>query len=117
MREELTMNPDRLYREESYTDLQTGTIRRLIPVTADGLPDPSRPELFMGRVTVMTPVGSLPVSFEIEAATLKEAVEKYGVAAEKALRETLEELRRLQQEQASSIVIPKGGVGDLSGGF
>ena len=112
------MNPDNLYREETYTDLQTGTIKRLIPVTAEGMTDPNRPEIFLGQATIMTPVGSLPLSFEIEAANLKEAVEKYGEAAEKGIKETMEELRRLQQEQASSLVIPKGGVpgGDIPGG-
>ncbi len=113
------MNPDNLYREEMYTDLETGTIKRLIPVTAEGMTDPNRREIFLGQATIMTPVGSLPLSFEIEATNLREAVEKYGEAAEKGLKETMEELRRLQQEQASSLVIPKGGVpptGDLGGG-
>ncbi|BCX88600.1 hypothetical protein MIN45_P0969 [Methylomarinovum tepidoasis] len=112
------MNPDNLYREETYTDLKTGTIKRLIPVTAEGMTDPNRREMFLGQATIMTPVGSLPLSFEIEADTLKDAVEKYGEAAEKGIRETMEELRRLQQEQASSLVIPKGGVpgGDMPGG-
>ncbi len=114
--DQIRMDPDRLYREESYTDLKTGTLRRLIPVTAEGLPDPSRPERFLGQVTVLTPLGSLPVSFEIEASNLKEAVERYGAAAERAIQETAEEIRRLQQEQSRSIVIPKGGLGDLGGG-
>ncbi|BCX82976.1 hypothetical protein MIT9_P2567 [Methylomarinovum caldicuralii] len=112
------MDPDNLYREETYTDLKTGTIKRLIPVTAEGMADPNRKEMFLGQATIMTPVGSLPLSFEIEADTLKDAVEKYGEAAEKGIRETMEELRRLQQEQASSLVIPKGGApgGDMPGG-
>ncbi len=114
------MDATNLYREEIYTDLQAGTIKRLIPVTDEGTIDPNRSEVFLGQATVLTPVGSLPLSFEIEARNLREAVEKYGEAAEKGLQETMEELRRLQQEQASSLVIPKGGVpptgGDLGGG-
>jgi hypothetical protein len=111
MREEtVQMDPEHLYREEVYTDLKTGTIKQLVPVTAEGLPDPSRKTLFLGQATVLTPMGSLPLSFEIEAKTLREAVEKYAQAAEQGLKETLEELRRLQQEQASSLVIPKGGM-------
>ncbi len=112
------MDAANLYREEIYTDLQAGTIKRMIPVTTEGLPDSSRREIYLGQATVLTPVGSLPLSFEIEAGSLSEAVEKYGEAAEKGLQETMEELRRLQQEQASSLVIPKGGVpgGDLPGG-
>ncbi len=112
------MDATNLYREEIYTDLQAGTIKRMIPVTPEGLTDSSRKEVYLGQATVLTPVGSLPLSFEIEAGSLSEAVEKYGGAAEKGLQETMEELRRLQQEQASSLVIPKGGVpgGDLPGG-
>ncbi len=112
------MDATNLYREEIYTDLQAGTIKRMIPVTPEGLTDSSRKEVYLGQATVLTPVGSLPLSFEIEAGSLSEAVEKYGDAAEKGLQETMEELRRLQQEQASSLVIPKGGVpgGDLPGG-
>lgn len=116
--QKVKMNPDNLYREEIYTDLQAGTIKRLIPVTTEGMTDPTRREIFLGQATILTPVGSLPLSFEIEAANLREAVERYAEAAEKGLKETMEELRRLQQEQASSLVIPKGGIpcGDLGGG-
>ncbi len=118
--QKIGMDASNLYREEIYTDLQAGTIKRLIPVTDEGTIDPNRSEVFLGQATVLTPVGSLPLSFEIEARNLREAVEKYGEAAEKGLQETMEELRRLQQEQASSLVIPKSGVpptgGDLGGG-
>lgn len=119
MREENAhMNPDHLYREEIYTDLQAGTIKHLIPVTAEGLPDPRRKAIFVGQATVLTPVGSLPLSFEIEAKTLREAVEKYAAAAQLGIQETLNELKRLQQEQASSLIIPKGGIpGNLQGGI
>lgn len=117
MRDEtVQMDPEHLYREEVYTDLKAGTIKRLIPVTADGLPDPKRDAIFVGQATVLTPLGSLPLSFEIEAKTLREAIEKYGAAAQQGLKETLEELKRLQQEQASSLIIPKGGIpGNLGG--
>ncbi len=113
-----TMNPDNLYREETITDRQVGAIKHLIPITIEGAPDPQRKELFIGQATLMTPVGTLPLSFEIPAQSLREAVEKYAEEAEKSVKETMEELRRMQQEQASSLVIPKGGVpgGDIPGG-
>ncbi len=116
--QQVGMALDNLYREEIYTDLQAGTIKRMIPVTTEGLTDSTRKEIYMGQATVLTPVGSLPLSFEIEADSLRQAVEKYGEAAEKGLKETMEELRRMQQEQASSLVIPKGGMpgGDVPGG-
>lgn len=116
--QENAMNPDNLYREETITDRQVGTIKRLLPITADGAPDSQRSEVFVGTATLMTPVGTLPLSFEIPAASLREAVANYGPAAEKSLKETMEELKRMQQEQASSLVIPQGATpgGDLPGG-
>ena len=63
--EEIRMNPDELYREEIFTDRRVGTIQRLTPVTGDGADDPSRPVQFVGQASLMTPAGSLPISFEI----------------------------------------------------
>jgi hypothetical protein len=63
----------------------------------------------MGQAQVMTPMGALPISFELEAATLDVAVEKFGVAAEQAVRETMRELQEMRREQASSLVIPDAG--------
>ena len=66
----------------------------------------------------MTPAGPLPVSFEIEADSLASAVDGFGPAARKAIEQTMEELREMQRDQASSIVVPKGGVdpSSLGGG-
>ncbi len=116
-----TMDANGLYREDIYTDRKLGTIRKLTPVTADGATDAARPVLFLGQAQIMTPMGAVPISFELEAATLDVAVAKFGEAAELAVRETMRELQELRREQASSIVIPDagGGVaapGDLLGG-
>lgn len=35
----IKINPDNLYKEESFTDLTFATIRRLSPVNIDGSPD------------------------------------------------------------------------------
>ncbi|GAB4179766.1 MAG: hypothetical protein Kow0020_15880 [Wenzhouxiangellaceae bacterium] len=95
-----------LYRVEVFTDQKTGSIRRMTPVDADGNPDPSRAELFVGEATAMTPAGPLPLTFELEGSNLAEAAKGFAQGAEQALRETIEELRRLQREQQSSIVVP-----------
>ena len=58
-----------LYREEAYTDRRVGTVRTLLPVKVDGAADPARPTLYVGQISVMTPMGTLPISFEIPAAT------------------------------------------------
>lgn len=107
---DIKMNAADLWREVLFTDNRIGTIRELQPVTADGEPDGSRISRFMGSAQLMTPAGPLPVSFEIEAVTLSQAVEGFGPAAQAAIERTLEELKELQREQASSIVVPKGGV-------
>lgn len=109
------MDAQALYREEIYTDQRVGTVRRLTPVKSDGSDDPSRPVLFVGQATVMTPMGSLPLSFELEASTLAEAVARFGPAAERAIEEAARELQELRRQAASSIVIPDAASAALKG--
>ena len=115
---DIKMNHEDLYREVVFTDNRIGTIRQMQPVTADGDDDSGRASRFLGSAQLMTPAGPLPVSFEIEAETLSQAVEGFGPAAQAAIERTLEELKELQREQASSIVVPKSGVdpSSLGGG-
>jgi len=103
------MNAAALYREDVFTDQHVGTVRRLTPVKSDGSDDPARPLLFIGQATVMTPMGSLPLSFELEAATLAEAVAQFGPAAQQAIEEAARELQEMRRQAASSIVIPDAG--------
>lgn len=109
------MDAHALYREEIYTDQRVGTVRRMTPVKSDGADDPSRPVLFVGQATVMTPMGSLPLSFELEASTLAEAVVRFGPAAERAIEEAARELQELRRQAASSIVIPDAASAALKG--
>ncbi|TLZ29920.1 MAG: hypothetical protein E6K29_08390, partial [Gammaproteobacteria bacterium] len=71
---EIQLDSKALYREDVFTDRRAGSIRRLTPVTADGAPDPTRHVLFSGQTQLLTPAGVLPLGFEIEAATLEEAL-------------------------------------------
>lgn len=103
------MNAAALYREDVFTDQRVGTVRRLTPVKADGSDDPARPLLFIGQATVMTPMGSLPLSFELEAGNLTEAVAQFGPAAQQAIEEAARELQEMRRQAASSIVIPDAG--------
>lgn len=107
---EIRMDASKLYRESTFTDNRVGTIRKMQPVTSGGEDDTERPARYFGSAQLMTPAGPLPVSFEIEAASLDDAVEGFGPAAHEAIEQTMEELREMQREQASSIVVPKGGV-------
>lgn len=109
-----TMDSAQLYREEIFTDRKVGTIRQMTPVTADAGIDTTRPVLFVGQAQVMTPMGAVPISFELEALTLDVAVQKFGAAAEQAVQQTMRELQEMRREQASSLVIPDAG-GGLSG--
>ena len=111
------MDPASLYREDIITDRKVGTIRMLTPLAADGTNDSARPVLYMGEAQIMTGAGPLPINFEIEAATLGEAVEQFGDAAKEAIERTVRELQELRRQQASSIVVPgAGGMGGLGPG-
>ena len=105
-----------VYREEMYTDRRVGTIRALVPVLADGNPDPSRPTLYVGQISVMTPMGTLPISFELPGKTLAEALETFAEGARAAVDETMTELQQMRREAASSIVIPEPGAVPPAGG-
>jgi hypothetical protein len=118
---EIQMDSAGLYREETITDRRVGTIRCLQPITATGDADSSRSVVYSGQTQIMTPAGALPLSFDIEADSLEAAVEGYGDAATAALEKTMEELREMQREAASSIVVPgrggpQGGQGGMPGG-
>ena len=118
---EVQLDPKALYREDVFTDRRAGSIRRLTPVTADGSVDPSRPVLFSGQTQLLTPAGVLPLGFEIEAATLEEALKKFPEGVRVALEQAIDEARELRREAASRIVVPDvgagvGGPGPVSGG-
>ena len=108
-----TMDSTQIYLEETFTDRKVGTIRRLTPVTADGSTDAARPVIFVGQAQVMTPMGAIPISFELEAVSLNAAIEKFGAAAEQAVHQTMRELQEMRREQASSLVIPDAAGGAL----
>ena len=108
-----TMDPTQIYLEETFTDRKVGTIRRLTPVTADGSTDAARPVIFVGQAQVMTPMGAIPISFELDAMSLNAAIEKFGAAAEQAVQQTMRELQEMRREQASSLVIPDAAGGAL----
>jgi hypothetical protein len=115
----LTMDAAGVYREDVYTDRKVGTIRTLTPVKSDGSPDPGRKAVYVGEAQILTPMGAIPVTFEIDAKTLDAAVTQYPVAAKQAVERTVKEIQELRRQAASSIVIPQGGglpPGGLGGG-
>jgi hypothetical protein len=111
---QVQMDAAQVYREDTFTDRRVGTIRRMTPVTAAGEPDPSRPVLYVGQAQIMTPMGALPLSFDIEADNLASAIEKFGPGAEVAVQQTMRELQEMRRESASSLVIPEAGSAALA---
>ena len=94
------MDAANLYTEEIVTDRKMGTIHVLTPITPEGAKDPTRAPIFTGEVQIMTQMGPLPISFDIPAASVAEAVAKYGEAAKEGVRQTLERLQEMRREAA-----------------
>jgi len=117
---EMTMDTASLYREEMVTDRKLGLLRVMVPIKADGSPDPGRETIFTGEAQLMTNVGPLPISFDIPARTLADAVAGYADAAKTGVERAMRELQELRRQASSSIVIPQSGslppVGGLGGG-
>lgn len=103
---EIKVDQKNLYREEVFTDLKIATIRQLTPVFPDGQKDDKRKTLFFGQTQMMTPAGSLPVQFEIDARTLKQAMEMFPEAVQKAVQELVENAREAQRQAESRIITP-----------
>ena len=100
------MDAANLYREEMITDRKMGVIHVLTPITAAGATDLTRTPIYTGEVQIMTQMGPLPISFEIKAANLEEAVKLYGDAAKQGVKDTIEKMQQMRREAASKIVTP-----------
>ncbi len=100
------MDAANLYSEEILTDRKMGTIRILTPVLASGAADPTRKAIYSGEVQIMTQMGPLPITFEIDANSVEEAVAKYGEAAKEGVRKTIERIQEMRREAATKIVTP-----------
>ena len=103
---DVRMDQDNLYLEESFTDLKAGSIRRLTPVMPDGLPDKKRKIFFMAQTQLMTQAGLLPIQCEIEAQTLKEAMEKFPAAVNEAVEKLVERANEMRRQESSRIIVP-----------
>ena len=114
---EAAMDANALYREEIITDRRIGTIRMMVPVKSDGSADSARKTLYSGEAQIMTNMGALPVTFDIEADTLSDAVAKYGDAARTGIERTMRELQELRRQQSSGLIVPPAGAASaITGG-
>ena len=109
---EIRVDVNNLYREEVFTDLKVATIRRLLPILADGSPDASRQPLYSGQTNLMSAAGPLPVECPIDALTLDEATRKFPEAMHEAVERLVEEAKEIRRREASRIVVP----GSMPGG-
>jgi hypothetical protein len=107
---DFTVDQTNLYREEGFTDLKVASIRKLIPVNADGTDDTSRTAIFLGSTQLMSDYGPLPIQAALKANNFQEALEAFPGAMEQAMVATIERLKKMQeQEQAqkdSRIIVP-----------
>jgi hypothetical protein len=84
--------------------------------------------VYSGEAQIMTNMGALPVSFDIDADNLADAVAKYGDAARAGIERTMKELQDLRRQASSGLIVPPagaaaaltggggGGMGGLGGG-
>jgi hypothetical protein len=114
--QDLTVNTSTLHREDVFTDLQVATLRRLTPVREDGADDPSRPVVFLASTQLMSQMGPLPVTAELQAKTLREAIAEFPGAIREAIERMVEEAREMQRRETSQIVVPGPGAIPPAGG-
>jgi hypothetical protein len=108
---DFTVDTANLYREENLTDMKVASIRRLMPVTADGKDDPSRTAVFVGSTQLMSPEGPLPLQAILMANNFQEAVAAFPGAMKEAMEEMIDQIRELQAQEAkqkndSRIIVP-----------
>ncbi len=103
---DVSIDKNSLYREETFTDLHAGTVKRFIPIKPDGSDDPSRTAVYMGQTQIMSGGGPLPIQCMLEANSLDEAIAAFPASVNKAVEELIEEAKRYQREAASRIVVP-----------
>ena len=88
-----------LYREETFTDLKVGSIKRLTPVRPDGSDDKSRKVVFVGQSSLMTPHGPVPIQNVIPAKELQQAIKKFPEAMQAAMDRLVAEAQKYQEAQ------------------
>jgi len=106
---ELNIDRKNLYRQDVYTDLKAGTIRRMVPVNPDGTEDRSRTDVYIGSAQVMTPEGPLPLESMLPANNFEEAMDMFPQAMKVALEDLvkkIEEMQRQAKKEESRIIMP-----------
>lgn len=103
---ELKIDRSNLFKEETYTDLKVGMIKRMTPVKADGSVDKTRKSVFVGQTSLMTPNGPLPIQAIIQAKELQQAIKKFPEAMQVSMERLAEEAKKYQEQQKGQIEKP-----------
>lgn len=114
--QDMSMDVNALYREDTVTDRKIGVIRRMTPIKSDGSDDDARATLYIGQAEIMTNMGPVPINFELEAKNLAEAVAGFATAAQAAVERTIQQIQEMRRQQASQLVVPQGNIPGITGG-
>jgi hypothetical protein len=101
---EFKLDRSNLYQEETFTDLNVGTVKRFTPVKPDGTPDKSRKTVFAGQSNLYTPHGPLPIQNVIPAQDLAQAFKRFPDAMEEAVKRLVEEANKIKDEKPSPLI-------------
>lgn len=93
---------DKMYRDEVFSDLRVGSVRRFTPVTAEGEKDDSRPVIYHGQTSLQSPAGPIPLNFELEAKSLSEATQAFSAAAQVEAERVMKEIEEMQRQQQAN---------------
>ena len=107
---DFSFNGDNLYKEEIFSEMEAGSIRRMLPVTPNGDPDTSRAPIYLGSLQLMTPEGPLPIQAHLPANNLKEAMAVFPATMKAAVESLMEEVEKMarenRKEKDSRIIVP-----------
>jgi hypothetical protein len=103
---EFRVDRGNLYREETFTDLKSCSLKRLTPIKADGSPDKTRKTIFVGHTTLLSPNGAVPIQSVIHARELQQAIKRYPEAMKSAMERLVEEAKKYKAEKESRIIVP-----------
>lgn len=107
---ELKIDRNNLYKEETFTDLKVGMIKRMTPVKSDGSVDKTRKSVFVAQTSLMTSGGPLPLQAVIQAKELQQAIKKFPEAVKAAMDRLAEEAKKYQEQEHDRIEKPESRI-------
>jgi hypothetical protein len=95
-----SIDPASLWHIRVIGDLKAGEIIAHYPITADGETDPVRQMMYKGRcqLNMQGPMGvmQVPVTFDLAGPTLREALDSFAGAMQKAVEDIESKIRQEQ---------------------